>query len=129
LFEKVFSPGGRQFLSDITKTILVVEDVDEISSQMGEMLRKRGHQILNAANAEDAIQIAEHDRPNMILTDLDLSTFDALVELVRAHKDLGNLPMAVIDIDINGPELEPSYDVKILSDFDQLDSFIQSCAK
>jgi CheY-like chemotaxis protein len=129
LFEKVFSPGGRQFLSDITKTILVVEDVGEISSQMGEMLRKRGHQILNAANAEDAIQIAEHDRPNMILTDLDLPTFDALVELVRAHKDLGNLPMAVIDIDINGPELEPSYDVKILSDFDQLDSFIQSCAK
>jgi CheY-like chemotaxis protein len=129
LFEKVFSAGGRQFLSDITKTILVVEDVDEISSQMGEMLRKRGHQILNAANAEDAIQIAEHDRPNMILTDLDLPTFDALVELVRAHKDLGNLPMAVIDIDINGPELEPSYDVKILSDFDQLDSFIQSCAK
>jgi CheY-like chemotaxis protein len=125
----VFSPGGRQFLSDITKTILVVEDVDEISSQMGEMLRKRGHQILNAANAEDAIQIAEHDRPNMILTDLDLPTFDALVELVRAHKDLGNLPMAVIDIDLNGPELEPSYDVKILSDFDQLDSFIQSCAK
>jgi CheY-like chemotaxis protein len=129
LFEKVFSPGGRQFLSDITKTILVVEDVDEISSQMGEMLRKRGHQILNAANAEDAIQIAERDRPNMILTDLDLPTFDALVELVRAHKDLGNLPMAVIDIDINRPELEPSYDVKILSDFDQLDSFIQSCAK
>jgi CheY-like chemotaxis protein len=129
LFEKVFSPGGRQFLSDITKTILVVEDVGEISSQMGEMLRKRGHQILNAANAEDAIQIAEHDRPNMILTDLDLPTFDALVELVRAHKDLGNLPMAVIDIDINGPELEPSCDVKILSDFDQLDSFIQSCAK
>jgi CheY-like chemotaxis protein len=129
LFEKVFSPGGRQFLSDITKTILVVEDVGEISSQMGEMLRKRGHQILNAANAEDAIQIAERDRPNMILTDLDLPTFDALVELVRAHKDLGNLPMAVIDIDINRPELEPSHDVKILSDFDQLDSFIQSCAK
>jgi CheY-like chemotaxis protein len=129
LFEKVFSPGGRQFLSDITKTILVVEDVGEISSQMGEMLRKRGHQILNAANAEDAIQIAERDRPNMILTDLDLPTFDALVELVRAHKDLGNLPMAVIDIDINRPELEPSPDVKILSDFDQLDSFIQSCAK
>ncbi|MDX6499178.1 MAG: hypothetical protein QOG23_2438 [Blastocatellia bacterium] len=116
-------------MSDITKTILVVEDVGEISSQMGEMLRKRGHQILNAANAEDAIQIAERDRPNMILTDLDLPTFDALVELVRAHKDLGNLPMAVIDIDINRPELEPSPDVKILSDFDQLDSFIQSCAK
>lgn len=114
-------------MSDKTKTILVVEDVDEISSQMGEMLRKRGHQILNAANAEDAIRVAEHDLPNMILTDLDLPTFDALVQRVRAHKDLGDVPMAVIDI--NGAEVEPSQGVKILADFDQLDAFIQSCVK
>jgi CheY-like chemotaxis protein len=108
------------------KTILVVEDVDEIRIQMGEMLRKKGHLILSAANAEDAIKIAEHDRPAMILTDLDLPTFDALVRLVRAHKELGNMPMAVIDI--NGPEIKQSEDVKILSDFDQLDYFLQSCA-
>ena len=116
-------------MSDKAKTILVVEDVDEICSQMSEMLRQRGHQILSAANAEEAIQIAEHDRPNMILTDLDLPTFEALVQQVRAHKDLGNTPMAVIDIDIKGAELESPQGVKILSDFDQLDSFIQSCAK
>jgi chemosensory pili system protein ChpA (sensor histidine kinase/response regulator) len=112
-------------LIDKRRTILVVEDVDEIRSQMSEMLRKKGHQILSAANAEDAIKIAEHDRPHMILTDLDLPTFDALVQLVRAHKDLGTIPMAVIDI--NGPELKPTQDVKILSDFEQLDYFLQSC--
>lgn len=112
---------------DTTKTILVVEDVVEICLQMSEMLRKKGHQILSAANAEDAIRIAEHDHPNMILTDLDLPTFDSLVEMVRAHKDLFNTPVAVIDI--NGNEMKPPQDVKILSDFDQLDSFIQSCLK
>ena len=107
-----------------TKTILVVEDVDEISSQIGEILRQKGHRILNAANAEDAIQIAEQDRPNMILTDLDLPTFDALVRLVHAHKDLGNLPVAIVDID--GPEVKPSDGVKILSNFEQLDELLES---
>ena len=112
---------------DTTKTILVVEDVVEICFQMSEMLRKKGHQTLSAANAEDAIRIAEHDHPNMILTDLDLPTFDSLVQMVRAHKDLFNTPVAVIDI--NGHEMKPPQDVKILSDFDQLDYFLQTCVK
>ena len=107
-----------------TKTILVVEDVGEISSQMGEMLRKKGHRTLNAANAEDAIQIAEQDRPNMILTDLDLPTFDVLVRLVHAHKDLGNLPVAIIDI--NGAEVKQTDGVRILSNFEQLDELLAS---
>ena len=114
-------------MNDKIRTILVVEDVEEICSQMSEMLRKRGHQILSAANAEDAIKIAEHDRPNMILTDLDLPTFDALVQLVRAHKDLGDVPMAIIDL--NGPDMKQAQDVKVLADFEQLDSFLQSCVK
>ena len=112
---------------DTTKTILVVEDVVEICFQMSEMLRKKGHQILSAANAEDAIRIAEHDHPNMILTDLDLPTFDSLVQMVRSHKELFNIPVAVIDI--NGHEIKPPQDVKILSDFDQLDYFLQTCVK
>jgi len=114
-------------LVDTTKTILVVEDVVEICFQMSEMLRNKGHQILSAANAEDAIRIAEHDHPNMILTDLDLPTFDSLVQMVRSHKELFNIPVAVIDI--NGHEIKPPQDVKILSDFDQLDYFLQTCVK
>jgi CheY-like chemotaxis protein len=120
----MFSPGVQNSLSDKskTKTVLVVEDVDEISSQMREMLLRKGHRILIAANAEDAIKIAERDRPNLILTDLDMPTFDALVQLVLTHKELGNTPMAVIDI--NGPEITHPADVKILSDLAQLDELL-----
>ena len=106
------------------KTILVVEDVDEISSQMGAVLRKKGHLILNAANAEEAIRVAEKDRPNMILTDLDLPTFDTLVRRVRDHKDLNNMLVAIIDID--HPEVNQEDGLKILSNFDQLDELLDS---
>jgi CheY-like chemotaxis protein len=94
---------------------------------MGEMLRLRGHRILKAANAEDAIKIAEHDRPDVILTDLDLPTFDALVQLVRTHRDLGNLPVAIIDI--NDPDISQQDGLKILSNFEQLDELLESCVK
>jgi len=111
-------------LSDKTRTVLVVEDIDEISSQMGAMLRQKGHLILNAVNADEAIRIAENDRPSMILTDLDLPTFDALLRRVRAHAILKNMLVAIIDI--NEPEINPQDNLKVLHNFEQLDELLES---
>lgn len=106
------------------KTVLIVEDVDEISSQMGAMLRRKGHRVLQAVNADDAIKIAEHKRPNMILTDRDLPTFDALVKMVRGHRELSNMLVAIIDI--SDPDVRGQDDLKVLANFDQLDDVLDS---
>jgi CheY-like chemotaxis protein len=107
-----------------SKTILVVEDVDEISSRMRAILREKGHDILSATNAGEAIQIAENNPPAMILTDLDLPTFDALVQQVRSHKDLNSIPIAIIDI--NHPNVNAEHRLNVLSDFSQLDALLAS---
>jgi len=106
------------------KTILVVEDVDEISDLMRSMLRQRGHRTVNAANAAEAIRIAEKNRPDLILTDLDLPTLDGLVRGVRGHDDLNRLLVAVIDI--NHPDVSQYEGLKILANFDQLDALLNS---
>jgi len=107
----------------IGRTILVVEDIDEISSQMYQLLTKRGHRVLLASNAEDAIRIAEQSRPAMILTDLDLPTLDTLMKLIAEHKDLGELVVATIDI--NHPEVSNNR-LRILPDYKALDDLIGS---
>ena len=104
-------------------TILVVEDVDEISSNMSKALRKRGHKVERAANAEEAIEMAEANRPAMILTDLDLPTFDSLMQQLRQHGDLKNLLVAIIDI--NNPKVQDQ-SVNVLADFQALDDLIDS---
>ena len=104
-------------------TILVVEDVDEISSNMSEALRKRGHRVERAANAVEAIEMAEANRPAMILTDLDLPTFDPLMQQLRQHGDLKNLLVAIIDI--NHPKVQDK-SVNVLADFQALDDLIES---
>jgi CheY-like chemotaxis protein len=106
------------------KTILVVEDVDEISSQMHAILREKGHDTLSATNAGEAIQIAENNPLAMILTDLDLPTFDALVQQVRSHKDLNAIPIAIIDI--NHPIINREHGLNVFSDFSQLDALLDS---
>ena len=105
------------------RTILVVEDIDEISSQMNKLLTKRGHRVLQASNADDAIRLAEQNHPAMILTDLDLPTLDLLMKLIAEHKDLGELAVAIIDI--NNPEVSNNR-LRILPDFNALDDLIGS---
>jgi CheY-like chemotaxis protein len=107
----------------ILHTVLVVEDNDEIGANMSAVLNKRGHQVVRALNAEQAILMAERNRPAMILTDLELPTFDILMNLLRAHDDLKNMVVAIIDI--NNPTIHDKT-VNVLSDFEALDALIQS---
>ena len=115
------------FVSTITgRTILVVEDIDEISLQMHQLLDRRGHRVLHASNAEEAISIAEKDHPLMILTDMELPTFDVLLKLLRAHDGLKNMVVAIIDI--YEPKMTDD-SIKVLPDFAALDTLISATYK
>ena len=104
-------------------TVLIVEDVDEISSHMNEALAAKGHRILTAKNAQDAIQTAERDRPILILTDIDLPTFGLLVQSIDGHSNLNDVPVVIIDL--NHPSLGKQK-VKVVANFEELDTLIQS---
>ena len=105
-------------------TILVVEDVAEISTQMTSMLRAKGHDVLFAADAQEAFEIAETRRPTLVLTDLDLPTLGLLVRLIREHPDLKETPVAIMDI--NEPVIGAELDLKVLANMDELEKLIQS---
>jgi DNA-binding response OmpR family regulator len=107
-------------MSNKQRTILVVEDEGEIGSNMNAMLTRKGYRVLRASDADGALTMAEQDRPNMILTDLDLPTLDSMIERVRAHDTLKSMIIAVLDI--NHPEVKDG--LKILNNFDELDQLL-----
>lgn len=106
-----------------SKTILVVEDQDEIGSSMADMLGRKGYRVLRATDADGAIGLAERDQPTMILTDLDLPTLDSMMQRLKAHETLKNMLVTVIDI--NHPSGAKD-GLKILNDFDELDQLLAS---
>lgn len=112
-------------MSKERKTILVVEDEDEIGSNMNAMLTRKGYRVLRATDADSALTMAEEDRPDMILTDLDLPTLDSMIERIRAHATLKSMIIAVLDI--NHPELKDG--LKILNNFDELDQLLNPGAQ
>jgi len=88
---------------------------------MATMLRGKGHRVLFATDAREAIKEAEREAPALILTDLDLPSFDSLLNLVQEHAQLKKVDVVVIDM--NHPHLSRN-DVKVLSNFDQLDKLL-----
>ncbi len=52
------------------KKVLIVDDDDRIRLFIKEALSKYGHQILEAANGEEALAIARREKPHLMLLDL-----------------------------------------------------------
>ena len=103
------------------KTVLVVEDQDEITENMKGMLVRRSYHVLHATDPVGALTIAEQNPPALILTDLDLPGLEQLMDQLRAHATLKNTPVVVIDI--NHPQ-GVTDGVKVLNNFEELDELV-----
>jgi CheY-like chemotaxis protein len=73
--------------------ILIVEDQDETRKMLRMALNKHAELILEAADGASALQVAEEQKPDVILFDIvmpgDINGFQAC-ELVRASPELKN---------------------------------------
>lgn len=103
------------------RPVLIVEDIEEISAGMRQLLNRRGHRVIRATDAEQAMQLAEHDHPAMILTDMDLPCFDLLMKLFRGHARFSKMVVAIVDM--NRPQVTDT-SVKVLGDYDALDALM-----
>jgi CheY-like chemotaxis protein len=99
-------------------TVLVVEDVDWIRTGMKMSLQAYGHRVVEATDNEEAILVAERFRPDLILTEEDLPTFDALMRSAREHPALMRIPVVIVNPDAEDGD---SYDdAIILMDYSQV---------
>ena len=65
-----------------SKTILVVDDYEDLRKLVGFFLTARGYEILEAPNGRRAIHVAIKDNPNLILLDLRLPDMNG-IEVAR----------------------------------------------
>jgi DNA-binding response OmpR family regulator len=63
--------------------VLVVEDIEWIRAGMRRSLGRYSFRVFEAADDDEAMEIARRERPDLILTDERLPTFDWLLRRVR----------------------------------------------
>lgn len=72
--------------------ILLVDDDKLLRRSQGFNLEQAGHRVSTAANAEDALALAERDRPDLVLLDIGLPGMDGL-DALRYFEDRLHVPV------------------------------------
>src|ERR671933_1722 len=78
--------------------ILVVEDNQEDWDMLSRRLQRRGYVVVRAADGQEAVEMAAHERPDLILMDVDLSVLDGLeaTRRIRAHAETQTIPIIAL---------------------------------
>jgi CheY-like chemotaxis protein len=80
------------------KTILVVDDFEEMRALVRKALEKDGHLVVEAADGVEAVALAQSVLPDLILMDLSMPTLDgfAAVHRIRRLYGLGHVPIIAL---------------------------------
>jgi two-component system phosphate regulon response regulator PhoB len=78
--------------------VLVVEDHDDTRFMLKYMLEQKGCRVSVAADGEDALRLAESERPDLILMDATLPRLDGLAATlrIRATPTLRDVPVVFL---------------------------------
>lgn len=79
------------------KKVLVVEDVDFNRDLVVQLLEDKYH-VIEAVNGQEGLELAERERPELILMDLSLPVIDGweATRRLKANDDLRSIPVIAL---------------------------------
>jgi two-component system, cell cycle response regulator DivK len=82
----------------MTKRILVVEDQEDNRRIMRDLLISAGYELIEAADGEAGVRLAETERPDLILMDIQLPVLDGYeaTRRIKQNPDLRGIPIVVV---------------------------------
>ena len=79
-------------------TILIIEN--EVSNRIliERVLSTRGYRCISASNGQEALDMLEHERVDLILTDLSMPVLDGYrtTQLIRARPGMEHVPIVAV---------------------------------
>src|SRR5262245_65323788 len=91
----------------MNKRILVVEDQEDNRVILRDLLSTAGYDLIEATNGQEGVELAQRERPDLILMDIQLPVIDGYEATRRIKGDaiLGSIPIiAVTSYDLIGVE-------------------------
>ncbi len=82
----------------MAKKILIVEDEKRFHEIYSIMLGDKDYNLIFAYDGDEAMQILEHNKPDIIILDLvmDMVTGDTFFLHLKGHEDLADIPVVII---------------------------------
>ncbi len=90
------------------KTILVADDESHILNVVSLKLRNAGFRVLTAHDGQEALDAAQQERPDLIISDYHMPLLSGLELCRRLKQDPATSGIPVIMLTARGYHLEPS---------------------
>jgi two-component system cell cycle response regulator DivK len=80
------------------RTILVVDDFEELRSTLRLWLEQRGYEVVEAGDGDEAIEVARLEHPVLILMDIAMPERSGLYAAYKIRKDpdLSDIPIVAV---------------------------------
>ena len=84
------------------KKILIVEDNEKNMKLVRDILRHQGFETIEAVNGLDGVRLAEEQRPDLVLMDIQLPDIDGMEALgrIRADRSLDAVPVLAVSASV-----------------------------
>ena len=82
----------------MTKRILVVEDQEDNRRIIRDLLMSAGYELIEAADGAAGVRLAETERPDLILMDIQLPVLDGheATRRIKSNPELRSIPVVVV---------------------------------
>jgi two-component system cell cycle response regulator DivK len=82
----------------MSKRILVVEDQEDNRRILRDLLMSAGFELIEAMDGEAGVRLAETERPDLILMDIQLPVLDGheATRRIKQNPDLRHIPIVVV---------------------------------
>ena len=93
----------------MSRRILVIEDHEENRRIMRDLLTSAGYEMIEAVTGEDGVTLAERERPDLILMDIQLPGIDGYetTRRIKANPALRAIPIiAVTSYALSGDDVK-----------------------
>ena len=76
------------------KTILVIEDNEDVRENTAEILEMANYKVLQAENGRQGVDIAQHARPDLIICDIMMPVLDGygVIHLLNKNAETASIP-------------------------------------
>jgi two-component system cell cycle response regulator DivK len=84
--------------SELPKTVLIVEDNELNMKLFRDLLQAHGFNTLEARTGPEALELADSDRPDLILMDIQLPEFSGLevTKKIKNSAELADIPVIAV---------------------------------
>jgi two-component system, cell cycle response regulator DivK len=91
----------------MSKRILIIEDQEDNRAILRDLLSQAGYELIEAADGEEGVKLAQKEHPDLILMDIQLPVIDGYeaTRRIKATADLKSIPIiAVTSYALSGDE-------------------------